>query len=63
MVVNHTDGRTVLIVQAYANSKYVGDLTVWFDDEGECTRWEGLPILLNASIEEGKTIYQCLTLR
>jgi 5'-nucleotidase len=61
VVVNHTNGQ-VLIVQAYAYSKYVGDIKVWFDDNGKCTKWEGSPILLNASVEEGKTIYQCLTL-
>jgi len=59
-VVQQSGGRKVLVVQAYAYSKYVGNITVWFDEEGECTDWEGSPILLDASVAEGKTIYQCL---
>lgn len=59
-VVKQAGGHTVLIVHAYAYAKYVGDITVWFDDKGECTEWEGSPIFLNTSVPEGKTIYQCL---
>lgn len=57
VVVTQDGGHTVLIVQAYANSKYVGNITVWFDEKGECKAWEGSPILLDATIQEGKTIY------
>jgi 5'-nucleotidase len=60
VVVEQREGHKVLIVHAYANSKYVGDITVRFDEKGECTEWEGSPILLNTSVEEGKTISQCL---
>jgi 5'-nucleotidase len=60
-VVQQAGGHKVLIVHAYAYSKYLGNITVWFDEKGEATEWEGLPILLDASITEGKTIYQCLT--
>jgi 5'-nucleotidase len=60
LVVQQSGGRKVLVVQAYAYSKYVGNITVWFDEKGECTDWEGSPILLDASVQEGKTIYQCL---
>lgn len=35
-------------------SRYLGNLTVWFDDEGEVADWEGNPILLDYSIEEGE---------
>ncbi|KAG5347126.1 APY Apyrase, partial [Acromyrmex charruanus] len=48
---NETD-RTVLIVQAAAYTKYLGNLTVWFDDQGEVVDWDGNPILLDQSIEE-----------
>ncbi|WP_417475254.1 bifunctional metallophosphatase/5'-nucleotidase [Leisingera sp.] len=40
----------VPIVQAYAYSKYLGELTVTFDDAGNVTAAEGEPILLDASV-------------
>ncbi|XP_023246083.1 apyrase-like [Copidosoma floridanum] len=48
---NRTD-RTVLIVQAAAFTKYLGNLTVWFDSRGEVADWEGNPILLDTTIEQ-----------
>jgi 5'-nucleotidase len=39
------------IVQAYAYGKYVGDLTVVFDDAGEVTSVEGDTVLMDASVE------------
>ncbi len=40
----------VPVVQAYAYSKYLGDLTVTFDDAGNVTAATGEPILLDASV-------------
>ena len=40
----------VPVVQAYAYSKYLGELTVTFDDEGNVISAEGEPILLDASV-------------
>lgn len=45
-VVQFDSGHRVLIVQASAFMKYVGDLTVFFDKTGEIIRWEGAPIFL-----------------
>ncbi|WP_417249314.1 bifunctional metallophosphatase/5'-nucleotidase [Celeribacter sp.] len=42
----------VPVVQAYAFSKYVGHLTLVFDDEGNVTSATGDTILLDASVEE-----------
>ncbi|MDH2326417.1 bifunctional metallophosphatase/5'-nucleotidase [Cereibacter sp. SYSU M97828] len=42
----------VPIVQAYAYSKYLGELTVTFDDEGKVTGTAGAPVLLDASVAE-----------
>jgi 5'-nucleotidase len=53
VIVEHPGGHKVLIVQAYAYSKYVGNISLWFDDEGEYTAWEGSPILLDYSVPEG----------
>lgn len=45
------DGTELPVVQAYAYSKYLGHLTLTFDDEGNVTSVEGQPILLDASVE------------
>ncbi|KAJ0173158.1 hypothetical protein K1T71_011334 [Dendrolimus kikuchii] len=42
----------VLIVQASAFTKYMGNLSIYFDYNGEYVNWEGGPIFLNRSIEE-----------
>ncbi|XP_032670462.1 apyrase isoform X2 [Odontomachus brunneus] len=52
--------RTVLIVQAAAYTKYLGNLTVWFDEQGEVVDWDGNPILLDRSIEEDAEILRAL---
>ncbi|MDO5647997.1 bifunctional UDP-sugar hydrolase/5'-nucleotidase [Paracoccus sp. (in: a-proteobacteria)] len=50
------DGRDVPVVQAYAYSKYLGHLTLTFDDAGHVTAASGQPILLDNSIPEDETI-------
>lgn len=40
----------VPVVQAYAYSKYVGEITLTFDDAGNVTAAAGEPILLDASV-------------
>ncbi|NOD98830.1 multifunctional 2',3'-cyclic-nucleotide 2'-phosphodiesterase/5'-nucleotidase/3'-nucleotidase [Ruegeria sp. HKCCD6228] len=40
----------VPIVQAYAYSKYLGEITLTFDDDGNLISAEGEPILLDASV-------------
>lgn len=56
-VVKHDDGHNVLIVQASSYAKYVGDMTVYFDDLGEAIEWTGQPIFLDHEIQPGS--YQC----
>ncbi|MFS4582986.1 bifunctional metallophosphatase/5'-nucleotidase [Phaeobacter sp. C3_T13_0] len=46
---------SVPIVQAYAYSKYLGELNVTFDDAGVVTEIVGEPILLDASVTEDAT--------
>nr|CAD7201881.1 unnamed protein product [Timema douglasi] len=60
-VVTQASGKMVPIVQAYAFSKYLGNLTVWFDQEGEPVAWEGNPILMNQSFEENGGILEKLS--
>ncbi|MBB5274977.1 5'-nucleotidase [Rhizobium rosettiformans] len=49
-MVKNPAGTDVPIVQAYAYSKYLGDLTVVFDDSGVVTSATGEPKLLDASV-------------
>ena len=50
-MVNVSD-RVVLVVQAYAFTKYLGHLSVIFDEEGEIVSWDGEPILLNETFDK-----------
>ena len=54
--ITQDSGATVLVVQEYTFGKYLGYFEVTFNDEGEVTAWEGNPILLNDSYEEGSFI-------
>ena len=50
------DGTEVPVATAYAYSKYLGHLTLTFDDEGTLTKVEGQPILLDSSVAEDPSI-------
>lgn len=50
IVYEQPNGHKVLIVQASAYTKYVGDLVVYFDEAGEAQSWEGNTIFLDNSI-------------
>ncbi|MEM1376655.1 MAG: 5'-nucleotidase C-terminal domain-containing protein [Pseudomonadota bacterium] len=50
VIVQNPSGQDVPIVQAYAYSKYLGELKVTFDDDGNVIRAVGEPHLLNASV-------------
>ncbi|MCD7060374.1 bifunctional metallophosphatase/5'-nucleotidase [Pelagibacterium xiamenense] len=50
-MVENPAGVEVPIVQAYAYSKYLGELSVTFDADGNVVSAEGDPLLLDASIE------------
>lgn len=53
-VVEHNNGHKVLVVQASSFAKYVGDLTVYFNQNGEVMRWIGQPIFLASHIQQGR---------
>ncbi|XP_073831490.1 apyrase-like [Musca autumnalis] len=57
-VVTHTpSGHRVLIVQAGAYAKYVGNLTVYFDDEGNVVDYAGDPIYMSNDVpQDSKTL-------
>ena len=50
-IVENPAGKAVPIVQAYAYSKYLGDLALTFDDEGYVAEAIGDTLLLDASVE------------
>ena len=50
-LVNNPDGVEVPVVTAGAYAKYLGDLVVTWDDEGNVISAEGAPILIDASVE------------
>ncbi|MFP1632171.1 5'-nucleotidase C-terminal domain-containing protein [Zhengella sp. ZM62] len=49
--VDNPEGYRVPVVQAKSYSKYLGKLTVTFDDNGVVTAAEGAPMLLDASVK------------
>jgi 5'-nucleotidase / UDP-sugar diphosphatase len=55
-LVENPAGKAVPIVQAYAYSKYLGDLSLTFDEEGYVTEATGDTILLDSSIEPAADI-------
>lgn len=44
------NGNEVLIVQASAYTKYLGDITLYFDDDGTIKNFEGAPIFLSNDV-------------
>ncbi|CRK89351.1 CLUMA_CG003109, isoform A, partial [Clunio marinus] len=54
------DGHKVLIVQASAYTKYVGDITLYFDDEGIVQHWEGAPHFLGNDVTPDAEVMQAL---
>ena len=55
-MVEGPDGTQVPVAQAYAYGKYLGHLTLTFDDAGVVTAVEGQPILLDASVPEDEAL-------
>ncbi|KXJ74403.1 hypothetical protein RP20_CCG013765 [Aedes albopictus] len=49
-VVTQQGGHKVLIVQAAAYTKFVGDIVLFFDEAGIIQRWEGNPVYLGADV-------------
>ncbi|RWS26585.1 Snake venom 5'-nucleotidase-like protein [Leptotrombidium deliense] len=59
-VVNHSDGRKTLVVQAFAHTKYLGYLSVLFDEKGDVYSYSGQPILLNYEVPSDENINELL---
>lgn len=55
-MVEGPEGAEVPVATAYAYSKYLGHLVLTFDDEGNLTKAEGEPILLDNSVPEDEAV-------
>lgn len=61
VVIQPKTGRKVYVVQAYAYSKYMGNLTIDFDANGEIVGIFGTPILLNSTVPRAEDVLEELT--
>ena len=59
-MVSQKNGKKVPVVQAYAYTKYLGDLKLSFDQNGNLTDFSGNPILLVQSMPEDENILEQL---
>ncbi|XP_032791055.2 snake venom 5'-nucleotidase isoform X2 [Daphnia magna] len=59
-IVTQPSGRTVPVVQAFAFGKYLGNLMVTFNDDGEVIATAGLPILMDKTIPRDPQVVQQL---
>jgi 5'-nucleotidase len=57
-IVKQSNNREVLIVQASAYTKYLGNITLHFDDEGEVVNYEGEPIFLAHGISQDAEVIE-----
>jgi len=53
--VTQQSGRKVPVVQAYAYTKYLGQLSLGFDSMGEVTYARGNPLLLDHNVDQGRS--------
>lgn len=55
-VTNSKSNKTIPILQAYCNTKYVGKVDLKFDSNGDLRNISGSPILMDHKIKQGKCI-------
>uniref|UniRef100_A0A1I8NCT3 apyrase n=1 Tax=Musca domestica TaxID=7370 RepID=A0A1I8NCT3_MUSDO len=60
-IVRHSPtGHRVLIVQAGAYAKYVGNLTVYFDNDGNVVDYEGAPLYMGSDVPQDSEVLKLL---
>ncbi|XP_016946628.1 protein 5NUC [Drosophila biarmipes] len=59
-IVVKPDGRKVPVVQAYAYTKYLGNLSLEFDNGGNLLSFKGSPILLDSRFQPSKEVLHFL---
>lgn len=60
VVTQPASNKRVPVVQAYAFTKYLGKLSLEFDDSGNLLSWLGEPILLNATVPQDADVVSAL---
>lgn len=55
-IVQSKTGNNVLIVQASAYTKYLGNIAVFYDSDGEVADYSGSPIFLDTGLPKGKVM-------
>ena len=53
-LVEQKNGREVPVVQAFCHTKYLGYLKLSFDENGELSKYEGNPKLLDNTLPQGR---------
>lgn len=56
-IVTQDDGHKVYVVQASAYTKYLGDITFYFDEAGQILSYEGAPHYLDENVVPGEPVY------
>ena len=56
MIIKRKDGRRCLVVQDFAFGKYLGNLNVTFDSNGNVKSWGGNPLLLDYTVKESSKV-------
>ncbi|KAH8419720.1 hypothetical protein KR009_001534 [Drosophila setifemur] len=56
----HRSGHRVLIVQASAYARYVGNLVVYFDDNGDVLDFEGAPLYMDQTVPEDEEVVRAM---
>lgn len=59
-VVTQASGKVVLVVQAYAYTKYLGKLHLIFNSKGEITSYDGQPLVLDNKIPQDTDLLQII---
>nr|XP_029731857.1 apyrase-like [Aedes albopictus] len=59
-IVESNNKRKIPIVQAKSFGKYVGRLTLYFDNEGEVKHWEGYPEFIDNKVKQDPKILEAL---
>ncbi|KAM3965772.1 protein 5NUC-like isoform 2-T2 [Aphomia sociella] len=59
-IIKQSTGKPVLVVQAYAYTKYMGQLYLKFDTKGEIVDYDGSPLLLNQEVPKDPELLEII---
>lgn len=61
-IVTQSSGKKVYVVQAFMNTKYLGDLRIDFDDQGNVSEIQGYPVLVTSAVSKADDVEKELQL-